>query len=195
MPTEVEIKLSVSNLKSMGAQIRQHGWRVSSRRKFEANWLFDCVNKSLQRSDHLLRVRQSGRTAWLTVKGPVQQNKAHKIRNEIEIEISNANTTITLLETLGYSIAWRYEKYRRCFTKTDEPGKILLDETPIGNYLELEGSAIWIDNTSVTLGFSRSDYIIASYRSLFEQYRRSHSVGPNMIFDHRIVTNSSDANS
>lgn len=192
MPTEIEIKLPVRNLKSMSAKIRQHGWHVSSRRKLEANWLFDCANNSLQKNDRLLRVRQSGATTWLTVKGPAQQNKTHKIREEFEIRISDVKTTITLLEALGYNITWRYEKYRRCFRKLDEPGQILLDETPIGNYLELEGSDIWIDNTSAALGFSSSDYIVASYRGLFKQYTHPHPVGPDMLFGCRIGKNEND---
>jgi adenylate cyclase class 2 len=192
MPTEIEVKLPIDNLKSMRAKIRRRGWRVSSRRQFEANWLFDCTDDSLRNSGRVLRVRQSGVATWLTVKGPVQQDTPHKIREEIEIKTPGTKPTIALLGTLGYNVTWRYEKYRRCFTKAGESGKILLDETPIGNYLELEGSDAWIDNTSMALGFKYNDYITASYRGLFEQYTHIHPVGSNMLFDYRAGKNASN---
>jgi adenylate cyclase class 2 len=62
---------------------------------------------------------------------------------------------------------WRYEKFRTCFQKPDEPGEIVYDETPVGDYLELEGPSRWIDRTARRLGFGLRDYLTASYRDLF----------------------------
>jgi len=63
-------------------------------------------------------------------------------------------------------------------------GKILLDETPIGNYLKLEGEPEWIDSTAVQLGFGWGDYITSSYRKLFVERAGRHKKAPrDMVFD------------
>ena len=58
------------------------------------------------------------------------------------------------------------------------PGVVTLDETPIGWFLELEGSPDWIDKTARQLGFSEEDYVILSYAALYLTYcneQRDHS--------------------
>jgi len=42
-------------------------------------------------------------------------------------------------------------------------GHCVVDETPIGNYAELEGSAEWIDRAAARLGIARAQYITLSY--------------------------------
>ena len=182
MPVETEIKLRVDDLAAIKKRLHRLGWRVTNRRKLERNWLFDRTDGSLRRSDRLLRVRLVGKTAWLTVKGPSAQGTVHKVRDEFEIETGDAASLMSMLEALEYRVTWRYEKYRSAFDKPGERGKILLDETPIGNFLELEGPAAWIDATAQSLGFEGDDYITLSYRRLFEAFRRKHRVGPDMVF-------------
>jgi len=63
---------------------------------------------------------------------------------------------------------------------------VLLDETPIGNFLELEGSPTWIDRTARKLGFSVKDYISRSYGYLYLAYCRERRIRPkNMVFKGR----------
>ena len=49
-----------------------------------------------------------------------------------------------------------------------------MDETPIGDFAELEGSADWIDRTAERLGIDAGQYITLSYGRLFEQWRQEH---------------------
>jgi adenylate cyclase class 2 len=59
----------------------------------------------------------------------------------------------------------------------------MLDETPIGWYMELEGAPRWIDRTARELGFSEDDYITASYGALYQQWSPSRGVKPaDMVF-------------
>jgi len=44
---------------------------------------------------------------------------------------------------------------------------VMVDETPIGNFLEIEGDPAGIDAVAARLGFARSDYITDSYHRLF----------------------------
>ncbi len=183
MAVETEIKLPVADLTTIKRQLRRLGWRVTKRRRLERNWVFDRKDGSLRRRGRLLRVRRVGSSAWLTVKGPSARGTAHKVRDEFEIETCNADVLTKILETLDYRVTWRYEKYRSEFAKPSERGKVLVDETPIGNFLELEGPAPWIDKTARSLEFAPSDYLTLSYRRLFERFRRGHRIGPDMVFE------------
>jgi adenylate cyclase, class 2 len=52
----------------------------------------------------------------------------------------------------------------------------MLDETPVGNFLELEGTPRWIGRTAKLLGFSQADYITGSYGYLHMLYCREHGL-------------------
>jgi adenylate cyclase class 2 len=59
----------------------------------------------------------------------------------------------------------------------------MLDETPIGAFLELEGGPRWIDRTARALGFPRDGYITDSYGKLYLEHCQSKGVeATNMVF-------------
>jgi adenylate cyclase class 2 len=119
----------------------------------------------------------------LTLKLPSDDAGPHKVKEEFEIEASDCAALRQILEGLGYRVSWRYEKFRTYFERTDAAGEIVLDETPIGDFLELEGEPSWIDRTAVELGFSRGDYLTATYGALFEEYSgRNPGMGTDMVF-------------
>ncbi len=63
-------------------------------------------------------------------------------------------------------------------------GVATLDETPVGVYLELEGTPNWIDRMARKLGFDEAAYITASYGRLYLEWCKAHEINPsNMIFD------------
>lgn len=182
--TETEIKLPVAQVAAMRRLLRRLGWRVSLRRHLEHNLVFDRADESLRRAGCLLRVRSVGNRCLLTVKRPMLGPSLHKVREEFEIETTDTTSMIRILDALDYRVAWRYEKYRTQFKQSGAKGKILLDETPIGNYLELEGEPGWIDSTAVQLGFGSDDYITASYRTLFLEHAPGHKkAGRHMVFE------------
>jgi adenylate cyclase class 2 len=88
---------------------------------------------------------------------------------------------------MGYHPVFRYEKFRTEYAKrVANGGKVLLDETPIGNFLEIEGSPRWIDRTARLLGFASNDYITRSYGYLYLAYCRERRIPPkNMLFKSR----------
>jgi len=74
-----------------------------------------------------------------------------------------------------------YEKFRTEWT--DGRGHLVLDETPIGNFGEIEGPARWIDSTANRLAIKPAQYITDSYSVLFLKWkRRTHSKAKNMLF-------------
>lgn len=183
MKFEIEIKLRLNgNLNEIRRSLRDQGFRVSKSRAHESNILLDTSNRALRSHGKLIRVRRVGARSVLTYKGPAEAGK-YKKRHEIEIPLPDAFGLEQILNEIGYHPIFRYEKFRTEYTKAPGAGKVLLDETPIGNYLEIEGSPRWIDRTAQLLGFSASDYITRSYGYLYLAYCRERRTQPaNMLF-------------
>ena len=99
--------------------------------------------------------------------------------------MSEGPAFVEILERLGYRPSFAYEKFRTTFKSPGEDGIVTLDETPIGDFLELEGPGYWIDQTDVRLGFGPADYITSSYAALYEEHRRTHATVPRDMKFHR----------
>ena len=78
-----------------------------------------------------------------------------KLREEIELTVENGSALLCVLERVGFHVAFRYEKYREEFNWKDVI--IALDETPIGTFVELEGTENSIHMAADRLGRSPSD--------------------------------------
>jgi adenylate cyclase, class 2 len=180
---ETEIKLAVPDAKFARRLLRAAGFRVSRPRVFEANTVFDTPRRSLRKAATLLRVRQAGGTNTLTYKGRPAAGR-HKSREELELKIPAAGAMAAILARLGFEAAFRYEKYRTEFRQPRRSGIVMLDETPVGVFLELEGAAHWIDRTARKLGFQEIHYITASYGRLYLEWCKRQPVKPsNMVFE------------
>jgi len=182
MARETEIKLAVPDVRAGRRLLRTAGFRVSRRRVFEANTVFDTPRTDLRRACKLLRLREAGVLATLTYKGAPLASR-YKSREELETGIADARAMRPILERLGFRPAWRYEKYRTEYKLRRGAGMATLDETPIGVYLELEGSPRWIDRMARVLGFARQDYITASYARLYLEDCQRRGVKPgDLVF-------------
>lgn len=166
MPTETEIKLRAHD--GILAQIEALGYRICTPREREADQLYDRAGE-LRGSGKVLRLRKRGERCTLTYKGPAQR-APHKSREEIEVDVTDGAAFEVVLARLGYQPGFRYEKYRTTFCIPGEAGIITVDETPAGNFLELEGPGEWIDTTALQLGYSQAEYITESYASLWRKY-------------------------
>ncbi|MCC7499915.1 MAG: class IV adenylate cyclase [Bryobacterales bacterium] len=179
---EIEIKLRVGDAAHGWALIRSAGCRLVRERTFERNVLFDTAEQSLQQKGQLLRLRHYGEDRVVTFKGKSVPGR-HKVREEIEFRVSDSANFQRLLEKLGYAAGFCYEKYRTEFLSEDGTGKIVLDETPVGVLLELEGPPAWIDLTAAHLGFSEAEYITMSYGALWVEDCLRRGVPPgDMVF-------------
>jgi adenylate cyclase class 2 len=182
---EIEIKLRVSSAREARRLLRAAGFQTVRPRVFEDNWVFDTPRRTLARSGRLLRIRQAGRAASLTFKGPAARGR-HKSRGEFEMVISDSRMASVILQKLGFEPAFRYQKYRTEYGQVEARGVVSLDETPYGCYLEIEGAPRWIDRTSRALGFSESDYLTASYAALYREYCDAKGLEPgDMLFPRR----------
>lgn len=182
IPREVEVKLAVPSVESAREMLKRAGFTESIPRSFESNVVFDTPNSALYQSRRLLRLRGFRNQAIVTFKGPPDPGP-HKSRPEVETLVADPAAFQLILLGLGYEVVFRYEKFRTTYQQAGQPGHAVLDETPIGVYLELEGPAEWIDATAALLGFEPSQYVLKSYAALYQEYRaRTAAVSPHMVF-------------
>lgn len=178
---ETEIKIRIADRDLAPGRLREAGLRVSQERRFESNTVYDTKDRALKQSGTLLRLRKAGAKCTITWKGP-SQNGRYKIRPELETVIASYEVLDRILLQLGFEPSFRYEKYRTEFADGGA-GVVTLDETPIGDFVELEGPGEWIDGTAARLGFAPSDYILDSYAKLYLADCERRGVQPkNMIF-------------
>jgi adenylate cyclase class 2 len=179
---EIEIKLRLRDAGDARKALRRAGFRIRRRRIFESNVIYDTPEHVLRSQGKLLRVRETGHEALLTYKGPPAPGK-HKSREELECPLAQTGTFSEILGRLGYVRIFRYEKYRTEFEQENSNGTLTIDETPIGDFMELEGPPDWIDATASALGFTEADYITDSYGRLYMDFRTAHRDLPSdMVF-------------
>ena len=180
MALEREIKLRFDSADQAREKVLALGATPLLGRRLQEDLLFDTEDERLRLQRSTLRVRSEGGKALLTFKGPVIP-AAIKIREEHETVVSDAATLQTILEELGLHVWFRYEKYREEFTIDD--AVIAIDETPVGVFVEIEGSEEAIRNVATALGKKSADYITDSYRFLFLQHRDANGLdGADMVF-------------
>jgi adenylate cyclase class 2 len=177
---EVEIKFKIKNIKSLTAQLKAAGFHLVTRRTHEMNTLYDQPGHALRRRGALLRVRKYGQKWTMTYKDKSKKGR-HKSRREIETPVEHGQALVQILQALGFSPTFSYEKYRTEWT--DDTGHVVIDETPVGNFGEIEGPPKWIDAVAQRLEISHAQYITASYAELFARWKRAtRSKASHMLF-------------
>ena len=180
---EVEIKLALPHdLTAIHQILSAAKLEVTKPRIFETNVVLDTPDLALRKKRELIRIRRVAGTNILTYKGPPQPGD-HKTREEIETAIADPAQLELIFLRLGYRPTFRYEKFRTEFGQLGQPGVVTLDETPIGNYLEIEGDPLRIDQLARELGFSKAAHLTRSYATLYRAYCEKHGLPPtNMVF-------------
>jgi len=139
--------------------------------------------------------------------GPTPESPAarYKVRIETETRIEDGPALGAVFEELGYAPVFRYEKFRTewsqitstidgpLFASLEPPVgfpplnpccHLVIDETPIGDYAELEGPPAWIDHTLARLGVDPVTCLTESYGRLFLAWKdRTGSSAGNLTFD------------
>jgi adenylate cyclase class 2 len=180
MSKEIEIKFRVADLRALARGLRSSGFRVTTRRTHEMNTLYDLPGEVLRARKELLRLRKYGSEWTLTHKAGKKTGR-HSSRVELETSVGDGKQMDLILRALGYAPSFRYEKFRAEWTAGK--GQVVVDETPIGNFCEIEGAPRWIDATAKKLGVNRADYITKNYAGLFLEWKaRAKSTTEEMTF-------------
>jgi len=168
---EVEIKFRIDDIDALTASLEMAGFRLITPRTHEMNTLYDQPGGKLRQREALLRLREYGPRWTLTYKDRSgRQSGRHKSRREIETQVENGQAMARIIEAVGFSPSFRYEKFRSEWA--DSSGHVVIDETPIGNFGEIEGQAKWIDATAKRLNISVKSYLKESYAELFAAWKR-----------------------
>jgi adenylate cyclase class 2 len=177
---EIEIKFRVADLRELARTLRKAGFRVVTRRTHEMNTLYDLPGELLRGRQQLLRLRKYGPEWKLTQKAKKKTGR-HSSREELETVVADGKKMDLILRALGYAPTFRYEKFRAEWT--DGKGQVVVDETPIGNFCEIEGPPRWIDATAKKLGVMPPDYITKNYAGLFSEWKaRTKNQAKEMTF-------------
>ena len=172
MAIETEIKFKVEDIAGLTERLGASGFRLVTPRTFESNVLYDTPDRQMRARVEILRIRSYG-GRWILTHKRVAESGAgsgrHKHRIETETEVSDGKALAEVFQSLGLVAAFRYEKWRTEWA--DAEGHCVVDETPIGDFAELEGASEWIDRTAEKLGVDQEAMITLSYGRMFEQWR------------------------
>ena len=181
---EIEVKFRVRDPKALETTLLQLGFHCETPRTFERNILFDTPAHELRATRQILRVRRYGDRWVLTHKQTTPNDSPdarHKERIETETVVEDGQAVAAIFRVLGYTATFVYEKWRSEWA--DGTGHCVIDETPIGQYAELEGPREWIDRMLATLHVEPGDVTTLSYGRLFEQWQQeTGSQAQNMAF-------------
>lgn len=179
---EIEVKFIVDDLTALRQRILGLEARLHHPKTYEDNWCFDTPDQRFQQEDRLLRLRRDHRVLLTYKEPPSTADTEFKVRQEYEVEVSDFEQARALVEKLGYAPSLRYEKYRETFRHGDT--EILLDETPLGAFVEIEGTRESIDAITQQLGLDDANRITASYGDIFEAVRTTYDLPfSDMTFD------------
>ena len=182
---EIEVKLRIRNLQRLRRDLLAMGCQETVPRSLERNWTWDFPGQPLREQGKLLRVRQFAGRCLLTFKGVAQQSSHFKIREERETVVQDRRILDVILERLGLRVMFRYEKFRTSYSLRLRGMRrsvdLSADETPIGNYLEIEGTEADIHRVAEKLGFDQDAFIKESYLALFAK-SRSRKSQRDMVF-------------
>lgn len=163
---ETEVKLRVRSAEEARGALGRIGARRVRPRHFEDNALYDDAQGSLAAAGSTLRIRRTDDGAVFTFKGPREERAdGVKSRPEFETEAGDADALAAILGGLGYRRVFRYQKYREVYVWEDV--EIVVDETPIGAFLEIEGVVDSIHRAAAALGRRQQEYLAESYAALF----------------------------
>jgi adenylate cyclase class 2 len=180
---EVEIKFCIGSIPSLARKLKASGFRLLTRRTLEANTLYDFPGGVLRRRGALLRLRKYGPLWTVTYKDKGKLGR-HKSRREIETQIHDGTALAAVFQALGLGPCFKYEKFRTEWS--DGSGHVVIDETPIGDFGEIEGPPRWIDAAAKRLGIGPDQYSTASYSELFQEWKQqTGSRATDMLFHAR----------
>ena len=180
---EIEVKFLLPDLSRFRKHLIDAGAELIAPRIYERNVRYDTAWQSLRLQGKLLRLRQD-KAAILTFKGPAQEavNSEARVREELEINVSDFDTLAAILKRIGLEPVQVYEKYRETFQLGMV--EIVIDQMPFGDFTELEGEELDIKNTARQLGLDWRERILANYLALMDQAKVYYQLDfDDLIFD------------
>jgi len=168
---EIEAKLKVDSLPPIERKLGELGAEFLAE-QVQTDYHFDNSGANLTTTDRCLRLRRESvggsERLFLCYKGPKEKSNFKK-RQEIEVEIIDADATEKLLSALGYRKVSTVEKTRRLWRLGG--CEVALDRLPLlGDFVEIEGpDDKRIADVQKSLGLARLPHIPKSYAHLLRE--------------------------
>lgn len=131
---------------------------------YESNILFENSEGNLNSSGRRLRLRSNNRNILTYKERPQYPLPGVKDMIELETEVADLEQMRKILNRLGYREVMFYEKYRETFVLCDI--QIVLDRTPIGTFMEIEGRRSRILSIARRLGLDPDEAIAIGYAEM-----------------------------
>ena len=179
MSTETEIKVKIEDPGNFCRRLGARNAGVVSARHFEDNHLLDFPDRKLGSRRCLLRVRFAGERSFLTYKGPPLPEGIFKTREELEVALEDGSTVLQIFERIGMRLGFRYQKYRQEYAL--DGVQVAVDETPIGNFVELEGTEGAIRDLAYKMGIAESEFLRLSYYALYMESCEKKGLDPGFM--------------
>lgn len=182
MAIEVEIKLKIEDRAELIKKLQDQHF-TAGKTVLESDLYFTSEFHDMKACDEALRVRQveekaaGKQKAYLTYKGK-KLDTCSMTRKELEVEISDGETGVELLKSIGYKPTTPVEKLRHYFHR--EQMTACVDRvTGLGDFLELEiivedetereAALREIEILLGKLGYTMQDTTRTSYLSMIEK--------------------------
>lgn len=151
---------------------------------FESNLIFDATDVTLFSQGKLLRLRTQewvDRVAHvLTLKMPASDEKAFKVREELEISLNDNQKMLAILQGMGFTVRAQYEKVREVWHYHNV--EIVLDSLPFIQTVELEGEKDDICVVERDLQLEHTEMTTASYHALHQAWREANNLPKELSF-------------
>ena len=128
--------------------------------------MLDTNEGRLKNEHSALRIRFVDGRGLITFKGLSNEASTFKAREELETHTDEPAQMLAIFERLGYHPFFRYQKYRTVYKlalENNKSLKVMVDETPMGNFLELEGTEDAVKQVVSTLKLTPKGYITSTY--------------------------------
>jgi adenylate cyclase class 2 len=179
---EIEAKFPVKDLRKIQELLEFHQAELLMDKSYEHNILLDTPTNELLAENARLRLRKEGSESILTYKRTRKNENNIAYREEIETRVDHFENTRLILNRLGFLTFFEYEKYRSTYRLGATT--IMLDETPIGFYLEIEGpDEETIHRTASLLEIDWNQRTDKSYLQVFQEWAAENGYpGRDMLF-------------
>lgn len=170
---ESELKFRVAGAADharLRAALRKRGAKLTGHYR-EENYRFDGPGKSTRNTTLRLRVLNGGPRGVLTAKGPATFTEGVKIREETEIDVTDAHATLDMLEQLGFRVAWIYPKERSMWML--DGVAVTLDVLEFGWFVELEGPVGVLPEMARSLGLDPNRSLRDSYSVMARKHMKA----------------------
>ncbi|MCX6707691.1 MAG: class IV adenylate cyclase [Candidatus Woesearchaeota archaeon] len=160
---EIEVKIKIDSIEDIKKKLRKLGGKESER-IFEDAEYFDFEDDRIKKKDSVIRLRNG----VLAFKGPARTSNMMD-REEIEIKVDEKKMKEIFLK-IGLKPRKVIQKYRTTFMFDNGKGEVVVDETPIGDYIEIEGTEEFIFSMTKKLGCTPKDHIVKTYGYLAREF-------------------------